>query len=71
MPISCEDFAEQFKEGITNDLRDSIATLETVAQNFQEPLRSQIEDIIAKLAKARQICCDVPPPCTGGDARSS
>jgi hypothetical protein len=62
--ISLEDFAQNYKEHITDDLNEVIANLEGVASEADPALKDDLKQSIAKLDNARQILCDVPPPCT-------
>lgn len=62
--ISPEDFAEKYKEGITNDVDYVIANLQGLAA-ADPALQKDLNQSIAKLNSAMAILCDVPPPCTG------
>jgi Zn-dependent oligopeptidase len=62
--ISLQDFADNYKEGITNDLNEVIANLEGVASLAAPALQTDLQNNIAKLDNARKTLCDVPPPCT-------
>lgn len=62
--ISPEDFAENYKEGITNDLDYVIGNLQGIAA-ADPKLQKDLSQSIAKLNNALDTLCDVPPPCTG------
>jgi hypothetical protein len=61
--ISPEDFAEHYKEQITNDLREVISNLNGVAAEADPDLQADLYEQIGKLNNARQVLCDVPPNC--------
>jgi hypothetical protein len=67
--ISPEDFAENYKEQVTNDLKDVRANLAGVASEAAPGVKDDLNEQIGKLDNAISILCDVPPPCT--DSSSS
>ncbi len=65
MSISPEDFAETYKERITDDLKAVIANLAGVASEADPAVQEDLNQQIVKLENARRTLCDVPPECTG------
>jgi hypothetical protein len=63
MTISPEEFAETYKERITDDLRDVMANLTGMASEADPSVQEDLNEQITKLQNARQILCDVPPNC--------
>jgi len=63
MTISPEEFAETYKERITDDLKSVIANLTGVASEAEPAVQEDLNAQITKLNNARQILCDVPPNC--------
>ena len=63
MTISPEEFAETYKERITDDLKEVMANLTGVASEADPAVQEDLNAQITKLNNARQILCDVPPNC--------
>ena len=66
MTISPEEFAETYKERITDDLKNVIANLTGVASEAEPDVQADLYQQIDKLKNAKQILCDVPPNCLDG-----
>ena len=67
--ISPEEFAEEYKAAITNDLDNVIANLQGMASEADPRVQKNLNQDVEKLQNALQILCEVPPPCT--DPRKS
>jgi hypothetical protein len=67
--ISPEEFAEEYKEAITDDLYQVIANLQGIASEADPAVQKNLNRDVEKLQNAMQILCEVPPPCT--DPRKS
>ena len=63
--ITPQEFADNYKEGITNDLQEVIESLDAISDEAEPALRDLLKDLIKKLRDGRKIMCDVPPPCSG------
>ena len=63
MTISPEEFAETYKERITDDLKEVMANLTGMASEADPSVQEDLAEQITKLQNARQILCDVPPNC--------
>ncbi len=61
--ITPEEFAEKYKETITDDLNEVIANLEKLAAAHKD-LAKNLYSTTTKLKNALSILCDVPPPCS-------
>jgi signal transduction histidine kinase len=64
--ISPEDFAKNYKKGVTDNLEKVISTLNALASKADQKTKSQLDQSTKKLKGIVKILCDVPPPCSHG-----
>ena len=63
--ITPQEFADSYKEQITDDLREVIANLEGLAAEATTTVHDDLRKQIDKLNNARKVLCEVPPECLG------
>ena len=60
--ITPQEFADKYKETITDDLNEVIANLQGIAA-ADKGLEKDLNQSITKLNNALDTLCEVPPPC--------
>ena len=64
--ISPEDFAKNYKKGVTDNLGKVISSLNALASKADHKTKPQLNKATKTLENIVKILCDVPPPCSHG-----